>query len=129
MDIQGPVVVTYVYQLVEGEVRVEKIEYRKDVESSPVESGILASKCNHNPPLLSHPLEELIRRTGSARQNTGDDDDENEKDERRHDMLSQDEGEQEHPTKKTPKTKARHQEKCLGPPLSQQHRRASSCQR
>lgn len=32
MDIQGAVVVTYVYQLVEGEVRVEKIEYRKEVE-------------------------------------------------------------------------------------------------
>jgi hypothetical protein len=58
-----------------------------------VESGILASKCNHNPPLLSRPLEELIRRTGSARQDTDDDDDENEKDERRHDKLSQDEGE------------------------------------
>ena len=29
LDIQGTVVVTYVYQLVEGEVRVEKIEYRK----------------------------------------------------------------------------------------------------
>ncbi|KAI0052013.1 Metallo-dependent phosphatase [Auriscalpium vulgare] len=33
MDIQGPVVVTYVYQLIEGEVRVEKIEYRKDAEA------------------------------------------------------------------------------------------------
>lgn len=32
MDIQGPVVVTYVYQLIEGEVRVEKIEWRKEVE-------------------------------------------------------------------------------------------------
>lgn len=32
MDIQGPVVVTYVYQLIEGEVRVEKIEYRKDTD-------------------------------------------------------------------------------------------------
>jgi vacuolar protein sorting-associated protein 29 len=32
MDIQGPVVVTYVYQLIEGEVRVEKIEYRKEAE-------------------------------------------------------------------------------------------------
>ena len=32
MDIQGPVVVTYVYQLIEGEVRVEKIEYRKNIE-------------------------------------------------------------------------------------------------
>ena len=28
LDIQGPVVVTYVYQLIEGEVRVEKVEYR-----------------------------------------------------------------------------------------------------
>ncbi|KDQ53664.1 hypothetical protein JAAARDRAFT_136576 [Jaapia argillacea MUCL 33604] len=33
MDIQGPVVVTYVYQLIEGEVRVEKIEWRKEVEA------------------------------------------------------------------------------------------------
>jgi vacuolar protein sorting-associated protein 29 len=32
MDIQGPVVVTYVYQLVDSEVRVEKIEYRKEKE-------------------------------------------------------------------------------------------------
>ena len=32
MDIQGPVVVTYVYQLIEGEVRVEKIEFRKETE-------------------------------------------------------------------------------------------------
>ena len=28
MDIQGAVVVTYVYQLIEGEVRVEKVEWR-----------------------------------------------------------------------------------------------------
>ncbi|PWN50505.1 Metallo-dependent phosphatase [Violaceomyces palustris] len=33
LDIQGAVVVTYVYQLIEGEVKVEKIEYRKQVES------------------------------------------------------------------------------------------------
>jgi len=33
MDIQGTVVVTYVYQLIEGEVRVEKIEYRKEPEA------------------------------------------------------------------------------------------------
>lgn len=32
MDIQGPVVVTYLYQLVDGEVRVEKIEWRKELE-------------------------------------------------------------------------------------------------
>ncbi|KAF7315304.1 Vacuolar protein sorting-associated protein 29 [Mycena indigotica] len=30
MDIQGPAVVTYVYQLIDGEVRVEKIEWRKE---------------------------------------------------------------------------------------------------
>ncbi|KAG6875667.1 hypothetical protein C0992_002899 [Termitomyces sp. T32_za158] len=35
MDIQGPVIVTYVYQLIEGEVRVEKIEWRKEPESVP----------------------------------------------------------------------------------------------
>lgn len=36
MDIQGPVIVTYVYQLVEGEVRVEKVEWRKEtVEPAP----------------------------------------------------------------------------------------------
>lgn len=32
MDVQGSVVVTYVYQLIEGEVRVEKIEWRKELE-------------------------------------------------------------------------------------------------
>ena len=36
MDIQGSVVVTYVYQLIEGEVRVEKIEWRKEAETAPV---------------------------------------------------------------------------------------------
>ncbi|EIN08736.1 Metallo-dependent phosphatase, partial [Punctularia strigosozonata HHB-11173 SS5] len=30
MDIQGPVITTYVYQLIENEVRVEKVEFRKD---------------------------------------------------------------------------------------------------
>jgi len=33
MDIQGPVVVTYVYQLIDGEVRVEKVEWRKESET------------------------------------------------------------------------------------------------
>ncbi|PVF97050.1 Metallo-dependent phosphatase [Serendipita vermifera] len=36
MDIQGPIVTTYVYQLIEGEVRVEKIEYRKPLEVHPM---------------------------------------------------------------------------------------------
>ncbi|KAF5309571.1 hypothetical protein D9619_012421 [Psilocybe cf. subviscida] len=35
MDIQGSVVVTYVYQLIDGEVRVEKIEWRKETEPLP----------------------------------------------------------------------------------------------
>lgn len=34
LDIQGAVVVTYVYQLIDGEVKVEKIEYRKNVDSN-----------------------------------------------------------------------------------------------
>ncbi|TFL00719.1 Metallo-dependent phosphatase-like protein [Pterulicium gracile] len=34
MDIQGPVVVTYVYQLIDNEVRVEKIEYRKELDNA-----------------------------------------------------------------------------------------------
>lgn len=29
MDIQGSVVVTYVYKLIDNEVKVEKLEYRK----------------------------------------------------------------------------------------------------
>ncbi len=35
MDIQGPVVVTYVYQLIDGEVRVEKVEWRKETDTGP----------------------------------------------------------------------------------------------
>jgi len=35
LDIQGPTIVTYVYQLIEGEVKVEKIEYRKQQEAAP----------------------------------------------------------------------------------------------
>jgi len=30
LDIQGSVVVIYIYQLVDGDVKVEKIEYRKN---------------------------------------------------------------------------------------------------
>lgn len=32
MDIQGPVITTYVYQLIDNDVRVEKVEFRKDPE-------------------------------------------------------------------------------------------------
>ncbi|KAJ6499422.1 Metallo-dependent phosphatase [Mycena sanguinolenta] len=41
MDIQGPVVVTYVYQLIEGEVRVEKIEWRKEDEAPSARNAAL----------------------------------------------------------------------------------------
>ena len=34
LDIQGAVVVTYVYQLIDGDVKVEKIEYRKNLDSN-----------------------------------------------------------------------------------------------
>lgn len=46
MDIQGPVVVTYVYQLIEGEVRVEKIEWRKEDDTPPARTA---------PPPISSP--------------------------------------------------------------------------
>ncbi|KZP11903.1 hypothetical protein FIBSPDRAFT_870798 [Athelia psychrophila] len=39
MDIQGAVVVTYVYQLIEGEVRVEKVEWRKEPPKEPSTTG------------------------------------------------------------------------------------------
>ncbi|KAF8628846.1 hypothetical protein AX17_005906 [Amanita inopinata Kibby_2008] len=77
MDIQGPIVVTYVYQLVEGEVRVEKIEWRKDTEqplqpqsaardsrdsrermqASPVSGGMASPKMTFNHSISD--LEEL----------------------------------------------------------------------
>ncbi|KAI0309850.1 Metallo-dependent phosphatase [Amylostereum chailletii] len=51
MDIQGPVVVTYVYQLIDGEVRVEKIEYRKETEAfaSKDSAGVGAGRGNAMP--------------------------------------------------------------------------------
>ncbi|PPQ74008.1 hypothetical protein CVT24_012615 [Panaeolus cyanescens] len=42
MDIQGSVVVTYVYQLIEGEVRVEKIEWRKETDTAPAPRASVA---------------------------------------------------------------------------------------
>ena len=36
LDVQGAVVVIYVYQLVDGEVKVEKLEYRKETTDSRV---------------------------------------------------------------------------------------------
>ncbi|KAL1925627.1 uncharacterized protein VTP21DRAFT_510 [Calcarisporiella thermophila] len=36
LDIQGSVVVTYVYQLIDGEVKVEKIEYKKQFEGGKI---------------------------------------------------------------------------------------------
>jgi hypothetical protein len=39
LDIQGPIVVTYVYQLIDGEVRVEKVEYRYVLNLVPEDPG------------------------------------------------------------------------------------------
>jgi len=54
MDIQGPVVVTYLYQLVDGEVRVEKVEWRKEapapVEVSKTQSSVLPQTIPTSPP-------------------------------------------------------------------------------
>jgi len=43
LDIQGPIVVTYVYQLIDGEVRVEKVEYRKPLEVASPRGAPMAS--------------------------------------------------------------------------------------
>jgi vacuolar protein sorting-associated protein 29 len=50
LDIQGPIVVTYVYQLIDGEVRVEKIEWRKEIESVPVAAAKPPSPAAGSPP-------------------------------------------------------------------------------
>ncbi|KAJ3570790.1 hypothetical protein NP233_g4167 [Leucocoprinus birnbaumii] len=49
LDIQGPIVVTYVYQLIEGEVRVEKIEWRKEAESVPAATSKWAGSSLQSP--------------------------------------------------------------------------------
>lgn len=62
MDVQGPVVVTYVYSLVDGEVRVEKVEYRKPLEApkpAPAQPAAVVSQTTEwFPTLLTtcHPL-------------------------------------------------------------------------
>nr|GAT57690.1 retrograde transporter [Mycena chlorophos] len=54
MDIQGPVVVTYVYQLIEGEVRVEKIEWRKE-DDAPVPARNTSQPMSSPPPSSPQP--------------------------------------------------------------------------
>lgn len=39
LDIQGAVVVIYIYQLINNEVKVEKLEYRKPVEAADPAAG------------------------------------------------------------------------------------------
>ena len=50
MDIQGTVIVTYFYQIHEGEVRVEKIEYRKDIESAKEPPRSMPQSIPNSPP-------------------------------------------------------------------------------
>lgn len=52
LDIQGPIVVTYVYQLIEGEVRVEKVEYRFVSISSCADGALII----YRKPLEVHPM-------------------------------------------------------------------------
>ncbi|KAF8328352.1 Metallo-dependent phosphatase-like protein [Cantharellus anzutake] len=51
MDVQGPVVVTYVYRLIDNEVKVEKIEWRKPtpVERQQVVNGYSAQDSTRSP--------------------------------------------------------------------------------
>ncbi|KAL0946509.1 hypothetical protein HGRIS_012725 [Hohenbuehelia grisea] len=55
MDIQGPVVVTYVYQLIDGEVRVEKVEFRKedDVVKDAPKSTVMPQNIPTSPAVAS----------------------------------------------------------------------------
>jgi len=55
MDIQGSVVVTYVYQLIEGEVRVEKIEWRKEPDVAPVPRNNMTPQGIPSPTIPSSP--------------------------------------------------------------------------
>lgn len=55
LDIQGPIVVTYVYQLVEGEVRVEKIEWRKEPENIPASKPAVQTQSLPSPTMGSSP--------------------------------------------------------------------------
>ena len=55
MDIQGSVVVTYVYQLIEGEVRVEKIEWRKESETAPIPKSAVLPQAIPSPPRSGSP--------------------------------------------------------------------------
>lgn len=40
LDIQGPTIMSYVYQLINGEVKVEKIEYRKNMDAPSSAAGV-----------------------------------------------------------------------------------------
>ncbi|EJU02323.1 Metallo-dependent phosphatase [Dacryopinax primogenitus] len=48
MDIQGSVIVTFVYQLIDGEVRVDKIEYRK-AAPGPTPTGGMSGMTSPKP--------------------------------------------------------------------------------
>ncbi|KAH8829499.1 Metallo-dependent phosphatase [Flagelloscypha sp. PMI_526] len=53
MDIQGSVVVTYVYQLIDGDMRVEKIEWRKNPEQSLQPKSTVPPQSIPSPPPVS----------------------------------------------------------------------------
>ncbi|KAK0528016.1 Vacuolar protein sorting-associated protein 29 [Tilletia horrida] len=52
LDIQGSLVVTYVYQLINGEVRVDKLEYRKPV---PLQAPTAPVQAQANPAVAGGP--------------------------------------------------------------------------
>jgi hypothetical protein len=55
MDIQGPVITTYVYQLIDNEVRVEKVEFRLVAVHSLLGYASLPLLQNHVPYFLTLP--------------------------------------------------------------------------
>ena len=56
MDVQGTVIATYIYQLIEGEVRVEKIEWRKEPEAVLPTSRSGAMSQNISSPTSGSPI-------------------------------------------------------------------------
>lgn len=64
MDIQGPVVVTYVYQLVDGEVKVDKVEYRTPDPAEITSKGGNDSSSVPNPGMAGSEATEGVRAAG-----------------------------------------------------------------
>lgn len=53
LDIQGAVIVTYVYQLIDNEVKVEKMEFRKAIETDANGNEVVTAEAGARRPVAS----------------------------------------------------------------------------